>query len=163
MGWIIDLLKDVPLSTVIREQLIAAEKKALLLESENAVLNTKIKELESENAILNTKIKELESENKNLRQEIQRRDDIIQKEKSHNNLLDEIKTKILVFLSNQGDRVTADQIAYALTSGSQIVEFHLKELKDKHMISDAHTMNAPTKWLLAHEGRRYLIENKLIS
>ena len=142
MGWIIDLLKDVPLSAVIREQLASAEKKITSLESENANLQSQVHEL---------------------RQEIQRRDDVIQKEKPHNNLLDEIKIKILMFLSNQGDRVTADQIAYALTFGSQIVIFHLKELKDNHMISDSHTMNAPTKWLLAHEGRRYLIENKLIS
>jgi len=69
MGWIIDMLKDVPLSAVIREQLVAAEKKALTLESEFAVLHAKIKDLESEN--------------EDLRQEIQRRDDIIQKEKSH--------------------------------------------------------------------------------
>ncbi len=66
MGWIADLLKEIPSAARYKAELEAMEK---------------------ENVLLNQKVSSLESENKNLRHEIQRRNDVIQKEESHNNLL----------------------------------------------------------------------------
>lgn len=67
MGWIADLLKEIPSAARYKSELEAMER---------------------ENAQLKQKVSVLESENKDLRQEIQRRDDVIQEEKSHKNLLD---------------------------------------------------------------------------
>ncbi len=141
MGWIADLLKEIP---------SAARYKA------------ELEEMETQNTELQQKVIFLELELKKLRQEIQRRDDIIQKEKSHNDLLDEIKVNILVLLSKY-DKPNTDQIASTLKTHLEIMKFHLTELKHMKMIHDLLTMGAPTRWMLTHEGRKYLIENKLIS
>ncbi len=78
MGWIADLLKEIPSAAGYKAQLEAMEK---------------------ENVLLKQKVSSFESDNKNLRQEIQRRNDIIQEEKSHNNLLknSEMKWGCIVF------------------------------------------------------------------
>lgn len=83
MGWIIDLFKEIPLSINLQAKLDELEKKFTMLELRN---------------------KELESENNNLRQEIQRRDDIIQKEKSHSNLPSSKKLKLIFFCFSQNSR-----------------------------------------------------------
>ena len=75
MGWIADLLQEIPSAARYKAELEAMEK-------ENAVLKSQVS---------------------NLRQEIQRRDDIIQKEKSHGTHLEEIKEKILLLLSKQNE------------------------------------------------------------
>jgi hypothetical protein len=86
MGIITDILKDIPLSAVLRERLSDQETKMTILEAENAALKTENLALKNENFDLNSLVKDL-------RQEIQRRDDVIQKEKSHNNLLNGAKMK----------------------------------------------------------------------
>jgi len=142
VGWIADLLKEIP---------SAARYKA------------ELEEMEGENSQLKQKICSLESENEKLRQEIQRRDDIVQKEKPHDNLLDKVKTNILLLLSKRQDRLTDEQIAQTIKTNLQIVKFHLQELTIKHMVDRALSINSPSQWYLAQEGRKYLIENKLIS
>lgn len=62
---------------LFRDQLIAADKKARVLELENANLNAAVEQLTVNN--------------EQLRQKIQRRNDVIQKEKFHNNLLKDTK------------------------------------------------------------------------
>lgn len=142
MGWIADLLKEIP---------SAARYKA------------ELEEMGRENGILKEKVSALELDNKKLRQEIRRRDDIIQKDKSHNDLLEEDKIKILTFLSNQQDRLTAQEISRSLGMNIQIVKFHLEELEKSRMVNGAIYSGAPRDWLLVQEGRRYLIENKLLT
>lgn len=84
MGWIADLLKEIPSAARYKSELEAMEK---------------------ENAALKAKVSVLEAENVNLRQEIQRRDDIVQKEKSHGSHLEEVREKILIFVANNGLRL----------------------------------------------------------
>jgi len=69
MGIITDILKDIPLSAVLRERLIDQEKTMATLEAENLALK-------NENSDLKALVE-------NLRQEIQQTKDI-QKDKSHN-------------------------------------------------------------------------------
>ena len=92
MGWIADLLKEIPSAARYKSELEAMEK---------------------ENAALKSKVSILEAEDVNLRQEIQRRDDVIQKEKFHTNL-QEIEEKILVSLANK-ERITESQIAQSIS------------------------------------------------
>jgi len=47
MGAILDLLKDIPLSAVIRERLSQAETKIAALEQENTALTAQIKQLQA--------------------------------------------------------------------------------------------------------------------
>lgn len=144
MGIITDILKDIPLSAVLRERLADQETKMAALEAEN----TTFKKANSD----------LKSLVVNLRQEIQRRDDIIQKEKSHDNLLSDIEVKILLYLASNNNK-PSKQIAAAIDITDTVVNYHLVEMNGKSLVASY----APDIWCLEHKGRKYLIENKLIS
>ena len=141
MGWIADIFKEIPLSVNLQAKLDTLEEKFAVLELRN---------------------KYLESENNKFREEIQRRDNILQKEKSHDNLLDETKVNILLLLSKH-ENLIDEQIARSLNLNLQVAKYHLQELDDKKMIGCLLTVNSPIQWYLNHEGRHYLIKHKLIS
>lgn len=142
---------------LIREQLLAADKKIaslndelVRLTGENSTLKTENIALQNKQLELNATIDRLTKENETFKNPL------------HSNLLDELKVDILVFLSKY-DKPNTDQIASALGAHLEITKFHLTELKKIKMIHDLLTMGAPTRWILTHEGRKYLIDNKLIS
>jgi len=141
MGWIADLLKEIPSAARYKSEL---------------------EEMERENTKLKQKVLSLESENNNLRQEIQRRNDVIQKVESHGAPLEEIKINILVFMSKH-EEVYTQHIASALKIGLQAAQFHLEELQDAALISSCAFMENETSWYLAQGGRKYLVRNKLIT
>ena len=134
MGWIADLLQEIPSAARYKSELEAMEKKVISLESENV----------------------------NFRQEIQRRDDIIQKEKFHSNRLEEIKEKILKILSEQNE-ANCHKISHTLSANEQVVTFHLTELENINLVNPSYIMNSPVIWSIAHEGRKYLISHGLLA
>jgi DNA-binding transcriptional ArsR family regulator len=144
MGWIADLLKEIPSAARYKAELEAMER---------------------ENAELNSQIQLCQTEAENLRQEIQRRDDIIQKYESHKNLLDEPKLKILKLLFKKS-KLQTQQVAQALSMELQIAEFHLTDLRKSKKVKQealpSNTIKTPIGWSLDQEGNRYLLENKLV-
>ena len=140
MGWIADLLKEIP---------SAARYKA------------ELEEMERENAQLKQKVVSLESENEYLRQEIQRRDDIIQQEKSHGTLLDSIEEEILLFL--HGRRRTIEDVKREQKISPAVAEMHLKDLFSKDMVTTRPSSDRKLYWHIKELGTRYLIEHKRIT
>ena len=134
MGWIADLLKEIPSAARYKSELEAMEK-------ENATLKSEVAKL---------------------RQEIQRRDEIVEKEKSHNDRLEEVKEKILVALTKH-DELDANQISRLLNIGSQLATFHLKELKNSDMVNDYHALGSPVSWGIVQGGRTYLVRHDLLA
>ena len=135
MGWIADLLKEIPSAARYKSELEAMEK-------ENAVLKSQVSDL---------------------RQEIQRRDDIIQKEKSHGEALNEVKEKILTLLAVQ-DGIADHDVAQSLNINGQLATFHLQELESNHFARRTLRVGARvTPWHITQEGRRYLVTHGLIS
>ena len=63
MGIITDILKEIPLSAVLRERLLTQEMKMTDLEAENAALK-------AENAVLKTQLTQLRKDNEELRTKI---------------------------------------------------------------------------------------------
>jgi len=143
MGWVADLLKEIP---------SAARYKA------------ELEEMKVENAKLKQKVLSLESEKENLRQEIQRRDEVVQKENSHKNLLDKEKTDMLLFLHiNAGDTHTF-QITQSLNISEDIVKYHLQELRKEQFINEGLPyLKGQQSWNITDKGKKYLIENKIIT
>jgi predicted RNase H-like nuclease (RuvC/YqgF family) len=95
-------------ANILRERLSLASDRYSALERKTLDLGQQMVVLENENSRLKAKTEQLESEKHslefdviNLRQEIQRRDDIIQKEKSHVNPLDEVSVNVLKVLFRQ--------------------------------------------------------------
>lgn len=156
-GEIEKLINEHGSATILKERISLANDKYSALEKKTIVLESKVSELQSEN-------ERLKMDNIQLRQEIQRRDDIIEKQKNnafHDNLLEEIKVKILLYISKQSN--TADEISAELQVGIEVIKFHLNELKDSAMISAEHiSMGVGNVWSLEQSGRKYLILNNLI-
>lgn len=142
MGWIADLLKEIP---------SAARYKA------------ELEEMEKENASLKVEKAVLQSQVADLRQEIQRRDEVIKKETSHGQHLEEVREKLLVALS-AGGKLQADQLAQAVGIGEQLATFHLNEMKEARLVSAAMFYGGrPTVWSIAQEGRSYLVAHGLLT
>ena len=144
-------------ATILRDHLAMFKDQVVLLEKKNA-------DLTSENAILKSKIQVLErkqqdlvEENETFRREIQRHD-----QSAQCNPLDEIKEKILLLLSEHQE-LSTKSMAKKLSMKLQEIEFHLQELLKVEMVHDSPGIGSPTTWSLEQEGRRYLIEHKLIS
>jgi hypothetical protein len=136
-----------------RDQLTLFEKKSTLLESENTVLKT-------ENDKLKSELEESKKENEILREKIQEYEQPL-----HGNLLEEVKGRILYWLSKNS--MSADQVANTLQIGLEVAKFHLQELKEKKMVKDGFSRAKLNQiiqvWSVDQEGRRYLVENKIIA
>ena len=134
MGWIADLLKEIPSAARYKSELETMER---------------------ENVQLKTQIQVCQSEVADLRQEIQRRDDIIQKEKSHDNLPDE-QMEVLTLLAKSG--LTEEKIIDAINRNPESIRFDLEELKRAGIIENdkVASMAGITLYSLTHDGRRYL-------
>ena len=83
--------------------------------------------------------------------------------RTYNPRLNDIEVKILLFLSNQSERLTAEDVARSLNMNIQVATFHLEELAKSKMVLRLSYVGSPPDWLLFQEGRRYLIEKKLLS
>ncbi|MDP3014124.1 MAG: hypothetical protein Q8M92_07785 [Candidatus Subteraquimicrobiales bacterium] len=135
---------------LFKDQIVLLEKENVQLRSENTVLTSKVEILQTEN-------QQLTKDNEELRSKIQKYE-----QTSHSNLLDEIKVNILVLLSKY-DKPDTKQIAHFLKAHEEIIKFHLTELENHKMIHSYLIMGAPARWGLTHAGRKYLIDNNLIS
>lgn len=135
MGWIADLLKEIPSAARYKAELESMERKVIALEAENT----------------------------SLREEIQRRDDVIQKENSHGQRLEEIREQMLAIIAKQ-EGITETAIAAALNINAQLARFHLQELSKSGFAGATLNMGGgPGRWGLMQEGRRYLASHGLLA
>ena len=146
MGWITDLLQELPLSAIQRERLSLAEQKYALLE-------TKQSDIEVDNKTLRLNIEKAEIEIQNLKKLT---------EKSHSNHLEKVKEEMLQLLAANPD-VTEEQLSRAMNIGTQLVMFHLAELENTSLVHGSYSAIEPTSWSLAHEGRAYLVTHGLLA
>jgi predicted nuclease with TOPRIM domain len=157
MGFITDLLKDIPLSAVIREKLIEAEKKLSVFEQQNKNLQ----------ANLNQATKEIESLKK-LNQELQRATS--QKKKK----LDKVTEQILKQFFDIGRDLPLEHFMSTLSLEISIVEYHFDLLLEGGFIQQAtigHSGNTlidarfggdsstPNTFQITPNGRKYIVEN----
>lgn len=133
MGWIADLLQEIPSAARYKSELETMEKKVISLEAENV----------------------------NLRQEIQRRDDVVQKEKSRSNSLSQDVEKILVCI-NRAENITPSQISRSVAIGKSVVEMHLEDLLESQYICASYILNQEPEYSLQQQGRKYLHAHSLL-
>lgn len=136
-----DILKEVPLSLVLREKIAA-------LEMQNAELKTEI-------AILKDDLRQAKQENHRLKNEIQ--------EFTHPVDLDEAKTQLLVMLAERS-RLTLYEFLHFLEIERVHLEYHLQELIRQHYVVQRRGPSFPhlPNYLLTQKGREYLIEKNLV-
>ena len=154
-----------PLEKLINEHGSAAilRDHIALFKDQLAILKEKFADLEAEKKNLDTENQKLRTENATLKKKIQSNE-----ESSHDIILTEIETKILLFLAKRElANITPDHAAQSLNMDLQIIRFHLEDLRAKKLIEArpiAPFDDSPQRfWSLAQEGRRYLISHQLIS
>lgn len=156
------------------EKLINEHGSAAILKERIALANDKYTALERKLSDTGSRAKAFEADNVRLRSDLDAARAEIQTLKSattraSESNLDDVKEKVLVFLSQHDDCVE-QQIAQATGYGTQVISFHLEELRRAKMVSDSHTMGSDwsgtpprTGWSIAHAGRGYLLSRGLIA
>jgi chromosome segregation ATPase len=146
MGFITDLLKDIPLSAVLRERLAEADQKVSALEAQ-------VRKLETESTQLRATVKQKDAEIERL---------LAQTQKQQTAGLAEIEKRILLMLASEGSIGEGD-IAKRLGVGQHVADHHLEKLEDAQMIwAEKATYGVPLCWQLMRPGRDYLIEHGLL-
>ncbi|HEX8139424.1 MAG TPA: hypothetical protein VF544_17825 [Pyrinomonadaceae bacterium] len=141
MGAITDLLKEIPLSAVLREKLTTLEADIAALQTENAILKDDNRQLQAENKRLQDQIKSL----------------------THKDDLDEIAVQALTFLAKrEGHLVKDSALAAALKMKTTQARYYAGQLEEQGYISAQHHSGILSLYTLTQKGRRYAIENNLI-
>ncbi|MEZ4484686.1 MAG: hypothetical protein R2864_08830 [Syntrophotaleaceae bacterium] len=140
---------------------VVQQKHISLLKEQLSFLEQKFSSIEQENTDLKTELENLRIENSHLKDKIQTYEN-----SSHSNLLDEVKIKILKFLSTKPKSIPRE-ISQALGSEEEATEFHLQEMQSDNFVKRGTTRKERgrlfTCWSLDQEGRRFLVENQMLS
>jgi predicted transcriptional regulator len=141
MGVLTDILKEVPLSAVLKEKITA-------IEAENGALKTEV-------AILKDDLREAQAENKRLKDEIERL--------THKDDLDETATKALTYLVQHESNFPMDSdLASALRTDTTRARYYAAQLEERGYITVKDHAGIMQRYTLTQKGRRYAIDNGLI-
>jgi DNA-binding transcriptional ArsR family regulator len=143
MGWIEDVLKEVPLSAVLKERIALAGQK----------YEAAIQQVDE----LRQKVAALERENAELRAQIPR---------PHEPSLGEDTTRVLVhlFKAKEIDDRDVGNMARALNMDRGVLQYHLDRLDEAGLakLTGGNYVDGHVYWGLKPEGRQYVVERKLI-
>jgi hypothetical protein len=149
MGWLQDLLKEVPLSAVLQERIKLAEDRFATADRENAGLKLQISALENENGELQRAIADL-------RAKIPQRPGV--------SLSDDTKRALVHLfratdIDDRGDRTMARALGIELG----LMKYHLDLLDAAGLaILGSSSYEGENYWALTQSGRRFVVENNLV-
>ncbi len=144
MGWLLETLKEVPLSAVMKERLAHAEQRYDELAAERDLLQERVAELESENAQLRAQLPE----------------------KPAGALGDETKAvAVYLFRHSALEQRDIGVMGNRLNQEPGVLQYHLERLEERELAQCAggNYMSGEEYWELTPEGRRCVIENGLAS
>ena len=133
MGWIADLLKEIPSAARYKVELEEMEKQNATLKAENASLKSELEPLRNELAALKTSAGGLAQD----------------------------AEKILAFIARNED-ATAQQVARALGMSKGAADMHLEDLTTSNHIDASFVIGQEPEYYLAQTGRRYLHSKGLL-
>ena len=155
MGSLKDLIQEVPLSIVMKERLEFWEDKHEHVVEENKRLQERIAGLEKDVAAL-------KGENAQLREKLE----VPQEpQQTRDVTLGEETTRVLIALFKCIGRngMHCQLIAAALGMDPGVAQYHLDRLHEANMASGhGNYVDHRVYWSIRSEGRRYVVENKLI-
>jgi predicted transcriptional regulator len=147
MGIIWDLVKEVPLSGVLKEKILGLDAK--LAESE-----TKITLLEGDLRQANMQIKQLGDDNRRLIDQINAS---LQTEQP----LNEMAYQVLLVFNDAADSILKSHIFRTLQTDAVSIRYYLDELKDQGFIKAASfDLDTGPEYRLTQKGRKYLMDNR---
>jgi chromosome segregation ATPase len=142
MGWLTELLKEIPLSTVLREKLVAVEAKHSELEDENARLKDDLREAKAEIKTLEKRIAEL----------------------TYADDLPAVEIEILKLLAD-GREPKRQVLARKFNLHFQRLKYHFERMTLEGYISHIQTRvstGMEDVYFLEHRGRDYLSRKNLL-
>jgi DNA-binding MarR family transcriptional regulator len=142
MGILSDLLKEIPLSAVLREKIATFEQE--------------IAALKEENAILKDDNRQLQTENKRLKDEIE--------SFTHPVDLHETEKKILIYLADSNSLNFNDSMVENLNLDQTRLHYFLETLRERNYITllNGAVFGVASKYALTQKGREFLIKNNLV-
>lgn len=142
MGWLTDLLKEIPLSAVLKEKLVAIEAKHSEVEDENARLKDDLRHANAEIKNLETRIAEL----------------------TYADNLPEVEIEILKLLADNRE-LMREVLARKFNLHFQRLRYHFERLTSEGYISHTEvrlSTGVDDVYFLQHKGREYLSRTNLI-
>lgn len=142
IGWLTDLLKEIPLSAVLKEKLVAVEAKHSEIEDENARLKDDLRHAKAEIKTLETRIAEL----------------------TYADNLPPVEIEILKLLAD-GRELKRQVIARKFQLHFERLRYHFERLTFEGFISHVETRvstGIEDLYFLQHKGREYLSRKNLI-
>ena len=147
MGWLEDILKEVPLSAVLKVRVQLAEDRFARVNEENAILKQRI-------ALL-------EKENEGLRAAAAKRQD-----SEGDQSIPEDTSRVLVHLFRAPTMEERDvgATASALRMETGLMKYHLDRLRENGFAdcTGGNYVHGHVYWALSPNGRRYVVERKLV-
>jgi DNA-binding transcriptional ArsR family regulator len=143
MGWMQDLLQQVPLSAVMKERIALVEQK----------YQGAIQEVE----YLKKWVAALERENADLRAQIPHREEASLGE-------DTARVLVQIFKAKEIDERDVGNMALALNMDRSVMQYHLDRLAETELaeMTSFNYLHEHTYWGLTPKGRQYVVERKLI-
>lgn len=143
MGWLLDILKEVPLSAVLKERVALEEQKYDQAVEEAQELRQRVAGLEREVADLRSLLPATPAGD-----------------------LNDDTRRVLVLLFQAEDRdMHAEGLAQNLQLDRGVVQYHLDGLNARGLAEHAGSnyLDVDIYWKLTPEGRRYVVENGLLA
>ena len=141
MGWIADLLQEIPSATRYKWEIEKLESDYKVLKSGNRDLRAKLKA-----AYLDiNKLKQVTQE-------------------GHGSERSTIETSILILISRSAG-ISTEQLSYSISMNrvsKEALQFHLDGLCEAGFVTFCESLGKDHEWTLRQAGRKYLIERKLL-
>ena len=129
MGWLADLLQELPVS---------------------AALKAKLEKKEAEYEALKAECDKLAKENEGLKKQIA--------EQQQDNGLNSEETEILKAMAQTSDSVTAEAVADHFKMHLTKAEHYLNELQDKRLVDASYSSLDPTAYYLSRDGKKLAVK-----
>jgi hypothetical protein len=138
MGWIVDLLKEIPLSAVLKEKIANIEAKYAATETENAILKDDLRKANAEVTKLKKQAEEL----------------------SHKDDLDETELKLLHIIANldYDDSVVTTLTPYFSDVSAPRLDYHIQRLEDFGYLHSGIIDARGIHYSITQEGRTFLLK-----
>ena len=144
---------------LLREQISILEKENSALKSENAILKGKEDTTESK---LNKATTEIEQLNEFIK---------VRKKDGKKPRLDAVTEKVLKLFFDTGQELSVNQVAGKLSINISTAQYHFDLLSEANLIVQTTTgdksswiaESTPTLFELSYSGRKYVIENKIVT
>ena len=141
MGWIHDLLQEVPLSAVLQERVALAEQKFDQAVEEAQGLRKTVADLEQEITELRARLPA----------------------EPAGELSDDTGRVLVYLFRGQYDDRDVGHLAQYLKIERGVAEYHLEQLDERGLAECTISDYLHVYWALTPEGRRYVVDNGLIS